>query len=441
MKKYDTYKDSGNQWIGQVPEHWKILPIKYCAELFTGNSISDRDKENYLDSTDAIPYIATKDINAQTLLADYENGMYTKKEDASFKIASKGSTLLCIEGGSAGRKKTYLTEDVSFVNKLCCFTAKENMSGKYLYYYINSNEFVETFNNHVTGLIGGVSLSSLVNFKSPLPPLSEQQAIVEFLDKKTGQIDKSIALLETQKTDLQAYRQALITETVTKGLNPNTPLKDSGIQWIGEIPEGWEMKRLKHFTALLTDGTHQTPIYLEEGVPFLSIKDISTGKIDFSDVKYISEEEHLALQAHAPVEKGDIIFTRIGTLGVFLKVDTDIVFDIFVSVGLIKLIPNSVNADYLVYYLSSNMIQEYISFTKVGEGTSAPKINLTNAKNMPIITPPLSEQQAIVEYLDKKTSDIDTAIQKINTQIADLQAYRTALISEAVTGKIDVRNQ
>ena len=149
----------------------------------------------------------------------------------------------------------------------------------------------------------------------------------------------------------------------------------------------------------------------------------------------------MELQSHAPIEKGDIIFTRIGTLGVFVKVDTDRVFDIFVSVGLIKLIPNTINTDYLVYYLSSDMIKEYISFTKVGEGTSAPKINLTSARNMPIITPSLAEQEAIANFLNKKTSDIDTAIERIKTQITELQAYRTALISEAVTGKIDVRNQ
>lgn len=428
MKKYDTYKDSGNQWIGQVPEHWCLYSLKYYLNLQKG-----RKPEEFLEEGD-LPYVTMDYIRSR----ENKTCLYPSSTEGLVPI-NDDDMLVLWDGANAGEivkaKKGFLSSTMAVLD----FDKKIGLS-QYLFYLLKKMEpTFKTFANGTT--IPHFDSSILLDYKYPLPPLSEQQAIVEFLDKKTGKIDQSIALLETQKTDLLAYRQALITETVTKGLNSNAPMKDSGIQWIGEIPEGWEMKRLKHFTALLTDGTHQTPTYLEEGVPFLSIKDISTGKIDFSDVKYISEEEHLALQAHAPVEKGDIIFTRIGTLGVFLKVDTDIVFDIFVSVGLIKLIPNSVNADYLVYYLSSNMIQEYISFTKVGEGTSAPKINLTNAKNMPIITPPLSEQQAIVEYLDKKTSDIDTAIQKINTQIADLQAYRTALISEAVTGKIDVRNQ
>lgn len=440
MKKYDTYKDSGNQWIGQVPEHWTVKRLKYLAQqLQSGGTPTAGNPDFYTDEADGIPWVAIGDMSSKDVVFDTtkhitEAGRLSK----NLKVYPIGTLLYSIYATLG--KVSELACPAAINQAILAISLHKDYMQSFCKYVLKAQEkFIVSLASSNTQ--ANLNAEKVANFLMPVPPLSEQQAIVEYLDKKTGQIDQSIALLETQKTDLQAYRQALITETVTKGLNSNAPMKDSGIQWIGEIPEGWEMKRLKHFTALLTDGTHQTPTYLEEGVPFLSIKDISTGKIDFSDVKYISEEEHLALQAHAPVEKGDIIFTRIGTLGVFLKVDTDIVFDIFVSVGLIKLIPNSVNADYLVYYLSSNMIQEYISFTKVGEGTSAPKINLTNAKNMPIITPPLSEQQAIVEYLDKKTSDIDTAIQKINTQIADLQAYRTALNSEAVTGKIDVRNQ
>lgn len=432
MKKYDTYKDSGNQWIGQVPEHWEILPIKYCAELFTGNSISDRDKENYLDSIDAIPYIATKDINAQTLLADYENGMYTKKEDASFKIASKGSTLLCIEGGSAGRKKTYLTEDVSFVNKLCCFTAKDNMSGKYLYYYINSNEFVETFNNHITGLIGGVSLSSLVNFKSPLPPLSEQQAIVEFLDKKTGQIDQSIALLETQKTDLQAYRQALITETVTKGLNPSAPMKDSGIQWIGEIPAGWKTSKLKYISKFINGFAFASNLFSpDEGCKVIRIGDICQ-TIDYNSC--IRAKIDASVVGQYRIHENDVLVAMSGaTTGKSCLVNSTEEAYINQRVGIIR----SPSYKFIHYMLNIPSFYQYIMLNNAG--SAQPNISSTAIEDYQIPLPPLSEQQAIVDYLDKKASDIDAALTQIDNQIADLQAYRTALISEAVTGKIDVR--
>lgn len=433
MKKYDTYKDSGNQWIGQVPEHWAILPMKHCANLFTGNSISDKDKENYSDASDAYPYIATKDINAQTLLADYKNGMYTKKEDASFKIASKGSTLLCIEGGSAGRKKTYLTEDVSFVNKLCCFTAKEAMSGKYLYYYINSNEFVEMFNNHITGLIGGVSLSQLVNFKAPLPPLSEQQAIVEFLDKKTGQIDQSIALLETQKTDLQAYRQVLITETVTKGLNPNAPMKDSGIQWIGKIPEHWNTSKLKYMGESRNGLTYSPNDVTESGVLVLRSSNIQDSRLAFNDNVYVEKAPDF-LRMH----KGDLLIcSRNGSISLvgkcaYIPEDMDAVFGAF----MLRYRPNKPNR--FVYYVVQDAIRNYKAFYAT---STVNQLTVDIFGNMNVPLPPLSEQQVIADYLDKKTHDIDAALTQIDNQITDLQAYRTALISEVVTGKIDVRNQ
>ena len=432
MKKYDTYKDSGIQWIGQVPEHWAILPMKHCANLFTGNSISDKDKENYSDASDAYPYIATKDINAQTLLADYENGMYTKKEDASFKIATKGSTLLCIEGGSAGRKKTYLTEDVSFVNKLCCFTAKDAMSGKYLYYYINSNEFVEMFNNHITGLIGGVSLSQLVNFKTPLPPLSEQEAIANFLDKKTGEIDQAIALFEQEKSDLQAYRKAIISETVTKGLNPNAKLKDSGIQWIGQIPEEWEALKMKHISTFINGYAFNSKDFSTEN----GCKVIRIGEIE-NDINYsccIRANIDVNLIQQYRVRENDILIAMSGaTTGKFCIASNIEEAYINQRVGIIR----SNSYKFLYYMLQVPYFQEYISLNNAG--SAQPNISSSAISDFSLPLPPLSEQEAIANFLDKKTCDIDTAIERINTQIADLQAYRTALISEAVTGKIDVR--
>lgn len=439
MKKYDTYKDSGNQWIGQVPEHWAILPMKHCANLFTGNSISDKDKENYSDASDAYPYIATKDINVQTLLADYENGMYTKKEDASFKIASKGSTLLCIEGGSAGRKKTYLTEDVSFVNKLCCFTAKDAMSGKYLYYYINSNEFVEMFNNHITGLIGGVSLSQLVNFKAPLPPLTEQEAIANFLDKKTGEIDQAIALFEQEKTDLQAYRKAIISETVTKGLNPNAKLKDSGIQWIGQIPEEWKTPKLSYITSKIGSGS--TPrggaeTYVTSGVKFIRSQNVYDTGLRLEDVVCITDEVNESMK-NSQVQVGDILYNITGgSIGRCYIVD-DSLGPANVNQHVCIVRPCNVYGRFLLYNLQSEVSQYQLRILQSGgnrEGLTAEAF-----KDFIIPLPPLSEQEAIVAYLDKKTSAIDTAIERINAQITELQTYRTALISEAVTGKIDVR--
>lgn len=442
MKQYPTYKDSGIQWIGLIPEHWNVTKTKYIARLYTGNSLDDSQKEKYLTdpleiNESAIPYIATKDISSDCNCVTYYNGLAIPKEEDGFKKAPKGSFLLCVEGGSAGRKHAYLEHEVCFVNKLCCFDS--SLNSRYHYYFIQTEPFRNHFKQMIQGLIGGVSVSDLNNMEVVVPSDSEQQAIAKFLDFKTVMIDETISLYEQQKTDLVEYRKALISDTVTRGLNPNAKLKDSGIQWLGQIPEGWKIVPLKSLLRLLTDGTHQTPTYIESGIPFISIKDMSSGTIDFSDTKYISEEEHAILSQHAPVEKGDILFSRIGTLGVFIKVDTDKVFDIFVSLGLMKIIEGSIDTDFLVYYLSSLSVKRYIDIVKAGEGTSAAKFNLTDVGRTSIVMPSLAEQQQIVAFLDTKTAMIDEAIRRIDEQIADLIAYRTALITDAVTGKIDIR--
>ena len=438
MKAYSKYKKSGIPSLGLIPETWQVTKMKYVADLFTGNSLNDSQKEQYSQiCDDSYPYVATKDVTFGNEPANYDNGVWIPKGEPRFKLAPKDSFLLCVEGGSAGRKMTYLDRDVCFVNKLCCFISQLNP--RYHYYYIQSQAFGSIFKQSLQGLIGGVSISDLEKFPIVVPTLAEQETIAAYLDEKTAKIDECIKLLELQKTDLQKFRMAIISEVVTRGLN-NVKLKDSNIQWLGSIPETWRIVPLKTLISFLTDGTHQTPTYVDYGVPFISIKDMSGGKIDFSDTKYITEEEHQVLSKHAPVEKGDILFSRIGTLGVFIKVDTDKVFDIFVSLGLMKVIPDAINTDYLVYYLSSSAIRQYIDIVKAGEGTSAAKFNLTDVRKTPILLPSVDEQEAIVAHLNSKTNKIDEAIHRIDEQINDLRAYRTALISEVVTGKIDVRN-
>lgn len=440
QKTYETYKDSGIEWIGNVPSHWEIFPMKYKVNLYNGNSIKDDEKPLYEDDSDAIPYIATKDVNVDNHSIDYKNGMYVKNIDHSFVRAPKGSSLMCIEGGSAGRKIGYTNQEVAFINKLCCFTTKDIsiLDNLYLYYYLQSSTFKNKFTSHLSGLIGGVSISEMKNFEVICPPLSEQQAIAEYLDKKCGNIDSLVVELEQQVTNLGTMKKAEISRVVTKGLNPDASLKDSGIEWIGEMPSHWNVVALKNLSRLITDGTHQTPNYIDEGIPFISIKDMSTGVIDFTDTKFISQEEHLILSQHAKVERGDILFSRIGTLGVFIKVNTDVVFDIFVSLGIIKLKNDEINTDYLVYYLSSENVMNYIHLVKAGGGTAAAKFNLGDVANTSVLLPNLFEQQAIAEYLDTYCAKVDATVKELQAQIADLKLYKQSIISEAVTGKIKV---
>ena len=237
-------KDSGVEWIGEIPVGWEVRKTKYVVNLYTGNSIKDEDKGLYEDPINAIPYIATKDIDAVFNTVDYENGLYIKQNDTLFARATPGDTLMCIEGGSAGRKKAQIERQICFVNKLCCFHPID-INQRYLFFLLNSPHYEAEFRFNIEGLIGGVSKGKLRNFFIPLPPLPEQQKIADYLDAKTAAIDAVIAKTEAIIEKLKAYKLSLITETVTKGLNPNVPMKDSGIEWIGEIPAGWETIRFK----------------------------------------------------------------------------------------------------------------------------------------------------------------------------------------------------
>ena len=165
---YRPMKDSGIEWIGEIPEDWDICRFKNVAKLYTGNSIKDEEKDNYTDTTEAKPYISTKDIDTISHSINYDNGLYIKNNDETFRIASSGSCLMCIEGGSAGKKKGLLNQDVAFVNKLCCFLPF-GINGNYLFHFICSRNFEDEFFRQLSGLIGGVSVSNLKNMNITLP--------------------------------------------------------------------------------------------------------------------------------------------------------------------------------------------------------------------------------------------------------------------------------
>lgn len=438
MKQYPTYKESGVQWIGLIPEHWNVTKTKYIARLYTGNSLDDSQKEKYLTdpleiNESAIPYIATKDISSDCNCVTYYNGLAIPKEEG-FKKAPKGSFLLCVEGGSAGRKHAYLEHEVCFVNKLCCFDS--SLNSRYHYYFIQTEPFRNHFKQMIQGLIGGVSVSDLNNMEVIVPSDSEQQAIAQFLDSKTAKIDESVLLYEQQKADLVEYRKALISDTVTRGLNPNVPLKDSGIQWLGQILEGWKIVPLKFLLAsgMMYGANESADEPNMEWPRYIRITDIAENG-SLKDETYMSLFPDKA--ADYMLQKGDILFARSGaTVGKTYMFNEN--YPACFAGYLIKatcgkdLLP-----EFLLKYTQSSVYENWknsIYIQSTIQNIGADKYN-----QMPIPVPSLAEQQAIVSFLDSKTAMIDEAIRRIDEQIADLKAYRTALITDAVTGKIDVR--
>jgi len=435
MRRYDTYKDSGVEWLGEIPSHWRKSKFKFVSDLYTGNSLNDSQKLQYeSENLDDIPYVSSKDIDVEFQTVNYNNGLRIPRENNPLKISPKGSFLMVIEGGSSGRKKVYLEQDVCFVNKLCSFNSREN--NKFQYYFIQSSNYQDKFKLSMSGLIGGVSISNLKDFELTLPPLPEQQQIVSFLDTKTSLIDSLIEKTQRKIELLKEKRTSLINELVTKGLNPNVEMKDSGVEWIGEIPSGWEFVRIGHLNRVVRGGSPRPSgdprFFNGDFIHWITVKDITskTGKyVTTTDTKLTEE----GMKQSRVLEPETLVLTNSGvTLGIpgILKIRGCINDG---SVSFLDMSPK-IERDYLYYFWTTQT--ELLLEQQSGYGQ--PNLNIEIVSNVRLPLPPLSEQQQIVEYLDEQTQLMDKTISIEEKRIELLKEYRQSLISEVVTGKLKV---
>lgn len=402
---------------------YQIIKLKWVADLFTGNSIPDTIKEQFTNKK--IPYIPTKSLNAIDGSFDYENGLSVDNEDG-FKIAPKNSTLMCIEGGSAGRKIGFTDREVAFVNKLCCFNAY-NINRKLLYYCLKSKDFTDQFYLNMTGLIGGVSISTLKNLYVSLPSPEIQEVITAVLDSKSEQIDTLISNQEQQIEKLKAYKQSLITEVVTKGLNPNAPMKDSGVEWIGKIPEHWIVVKNNVIFSNFTDKGHGEAevlsIYRELGVIPKSSRDDNHNvtSLDTDSYKYI--------------ETGDLVINKMKAWSGSLAISnySGIVSPAYYTCKVNK---NIVDLHYIHHYLRNRAIVGVYEMYSAGLRIGQWDLGIQDFLNIQIAIPAdLEEQKEIAEYLDLKCSQIDKLIEIKQKKIDKLNEYKKSLIYEYVTGK------
>lgn len=422
-------KNSGIEWIGMIPEEWELRKVKNVANIYVGNSIKDNEKDNYSDSIDANPYIATKDINALTSKINYENGMYTKIDDNSFKIAKKYSTLMCIEGGSAGKKIALLDRDVSFVNKLCCFSP-QNINSYFLYYFLQSPTFNAEFNLHISGLIGGVSQGEIKEFSIVIPDLKQQQKIADFLDEKVTEIDAAIEKTKSTIEDYKKYKQSVITEAVTKGLNPDVEMKVTNNIHIPEIPSDWEMKKMKYIFYIKKD------IAGEDGYDILSI---TQRGIKIKDISRNEGQLAADYSKYQLVEVGDFAMNHMDLLTGWVDVSkysgvTSPDYRVFNFIN-----SEDYSRDYYLYMMQ--MCYTNRIFYGLGQGVSnLGRWRLQSDKflNFIVPVPALEEQKKIVAYLDSRCTEIDNLIASKEAIIEELQTYKKSLIYEYVTGKKEV---
>lgn len=321
-------------------------------------------------------------------------------------------------------------------------TPGKRLHPRYLAHWMRSDPVVDEICARSTGVsYPAINASEIGCLPVPMLTIEKQRAIANFLDRKTAAIDALIAKKERFIELLQEKRQALITQAVTKGLDPNVPMKESRSEWLGDIPAHWATSQPKHLCSLIVDGPHVKPEYVDEGIPFVTVKNLTNGPgIDFTDLNYISHSLHAQLVRRGRPERGDVLLSKDGaTLGIPRVVETDLVFSIFVSVALLKPRRHLVDSYFLRYVLEAEPTWQQF---KGGEAGSAIKhIVLGTIGNVRIALPPLDEQRAIGSRLALLDENIAKTQALLQRHVERLREYRQALITAAVTGKIDVSNE
>lgn len=433
----DEMKDSGIEWLGMIPKEWSGCKIKHIATLKIGNSISALDKENKYSKVidNFYPYIATKDINVDIKTIEHGNNLFIPR-NTNFEVAKRGTSLICIEGGSAGRKIGYLKEDSCFGNKLCNVEANKKVINRLLYYILQTDHFGVEFFNKTTGIIPGVSIEEFKTINTVLPNGEDQQKIANFLDIKTSEFDSIISKKEKLIKKLEEAKKSLISEVVTGKVKivdgelvdrKPEEMKDSGVEWLGMIPKDWEVKRLKYLVNLKSKKT----------VPKNDEKYIGLENIESKTGKYLesNEEEFIAEGTSNIFNKNDVLF---GKLRPYLSKCIVADFDGVCSSEILVFEPREIIPQLLKYYILNDDFIDLVNSSTYGAKMPRASWDFIGNTYMPYFS--LLHQKTIIQYLDNASNKMDSIITKTKKQIKKLKEAKQSLISEAVTGKIDLRD-
>ena len=442
MERYEKYKDSGIEWVGEIPEHWKIVPIKRLVgeenSLFLdGDWIESKD---IVFDTDGIRYITTGNIG---------EGIY-KEQGLGYITQDTFDKLNCTEVLPFDLVISRLNPPIG----RCCIIPdlgkkivtsvdnvilrpNKNFNKSFLKYVMSNEKYFEYTSLIARGAtMQRISRSLLGDINIPVSfDFDEQTNIATYLDRKTAEIDRIIANKQKLIALYEEEKQAIINQTVTKGVKTHgVRLKDSGVEWLGEIPEHWEVKKLKLISHKIGDGIHTTPNYLSgTEMYFINGVNLNNGSITITDnTMSIPVEEYEKYKIE--LSKGTLLISLNGTIGkLAIYNEEKVVFG--KSAAFIELKDTIFNL-YVFYLFKTQYIDNY--FEDSFSGTTIKNLSLYTLRNTPIPILSFKEQQSIVAHIEIECARLDAIIEKFNKQIDLLKEYRTTLISEVVTGKMKV---
>lgn len=443
---YERYKPSGLEWMQDVPDHWEVNKISYGFRKLGSGTTPKSDSSEYYDGD--VPWVTTSELR-ETVITDTRQKVTNEalKDYPTLRLYPVGTILFAMYGATIGRLG--ILGIPATVNQACCAMAwPTRFDAMFIYYWLWMRRPI------LVSLSSGggqpnLSQDDLREIRIPTPPIAEQRCIAAFLDRETGRIDRLVAKKRELIERLKEKRTALISRAVTRGLPPaaaraaglpvNPPLKPSGIDWLGDIPEHWEVKPLKFIALVKTGFAFSSDDFTDDGVPVLRIGDITRdGKIDFSSAKYLPEE-FLSSHRSVVVQQCDISMAMTGaTIGKVGRYTFEAPALLNQRVCIFRPKQNC-SHNFLWYLLNSDFYIEHVLLKAFGG--AQPNISDTQLLSCSVPVPIVKEQAAIAAYLDTENAKLDALMAKVEEAIERLQEYRTALITSAVTGKIDVREE
>lgn len=429
-------KDSGIEWIGEIPEGWEIRKIKNNFMIYAG-ATPKSEKAEYWDG--GIPWITPADFKTTDKYVSYG-----RKSLTALGYDSCGTTLVPA-GSIIFSKRAPVGSVVIAKNTLCtnqgCLACIPNDAVNSTYFYYCMSIFTEQFELVSAGTtFKEIAASTFASFLLPCPPLSQQNEIVNFLDKESSRIDSMLSKTRSSIEEYKKLKQAVITQAVTKGVRGEREMKDSGVEWIGEIPKKWNRCKLNSICTFINgDRSKNYPSsedFQDIGIPFIGADSLNGFFVDTYSARHISPAKYASMGG-LKITQGDILYTlrgsTIGKNAIANFNDGTIASSL---VGIRVKSPFLASSSFLFYWLNS--LNEFVQRDLCINGSTAPNLSAENVAQFFIYIPDITEQHEIADYLDAKCAEIDKLIAKKEQLVKELDSYKKSLIYEVVTGKREV---
>ena len=439
FRRYPGYKDSGIEWLGEIPTHWEVARLKHAARLNPETLPEDTDPEREM------VYVDIGGVDSLGRIAEKEQLTFASAPSRARRLVRDGDVIV-------STVRTYLRAIAAIRDPelgmvvstgFAVVRPGHQLRTDYAAYALRAPYFVERVVANSKGVsFPAINESEMATYELAAPPEAEQRAIATFLDRETASIDALVAKKERVIELLQEKRTALITRAVTKGLDPTVPMKDSGVEWLGEIPAHWKVKPIRALARpgykTFTDGDWiESPFIRDEGIRLIQTGNVGVGEYCEQGFRYIDEDTFRAFGC-TEVLPDDVLICRLADPVGRACLAPNLGCRMITSVDVCILKPASdVDAAFVVYALSGS---EYLAWLGgICRGGTRDRVSRSMLGAIQLQKPPRAEQRAIANYLDEETARLDMLIAKVRDAIAGLKELRTALISAAVTGKIDVR--